>query len=263
MNPDAMAIARKSDLDRSAGLVRGLLHGIPFILKDKIASEDQLATTAGSLALQGSVVSGDAFVVAQLRKAGAVLMGRITLSELADARRQARSSYNLTVNPGGSSSGSAIAVANNLVPSALGTETDESVINPAERNTIVGIIPTMVLVSRGGVIPESIHQDTVGTFGRSVQDAVYALDAIYAVGKDAGAIIINGTEMPSYQDIVSPSGWNWHYSTGRGYPNESEYTYIKVDFYNNFKSYMSGLSNTTIKSLADIVHFNNEHALAE
>ncbi|KAL8709204.1 MAG: hypothetical protein Q9225_007489 [Loekoesia sp. 1 TL-2023] len=334
LNPDALKIAKEADSERAAVLVRGPLHGIPFLVKDNIASKDRLETTAGSLALQGSVVPRDAFVVAQLRKAGAVLLGKATLSEWADARSsnysegysaaggQARSSYNLTVNPGGSSSGSAIAVANNIVPFALGTETDGSVINPAERNAIVGIKPTVGLVSRAGVVPESIHQDTVGTFGRTVRDAVYALDAIYGfdpldnytssqLGKtpdrgyaaslsnrfalkgakfglpwesfwtladaeqqsilldlinmirNAGATTVNGTEIPNYRTIVSPSGWNWDYGSTRGYPNESEYTYIKVDFYNNLQTYLSELSNTTIRSLADVVRFNNDHAITE
>lgn len=334
VNPDALRIARKTDAERAAGLIRGPLHGIPFVVKDNIASKDRLETAAGSLALVGSIVPRDSFVVAQLRKAGAVLLGKSTLSEWADARSsnysegysatggQARSSYNLTVNPGGSSSGSAIAVANNVVAFALGTETDGSVINPAERNAIVGIKPTVGLVSRAGVVPGSLHQDTVGTFGRTVRDAVYALDAIYGVDpldnytsaqagktpegcygdslsnrlalrgskfglpwlsfwafadeeqqsillelidliKGAGATIINGTEIPNYQSIVSPSGWNWDYGTTRGRPNESEYTYIKVDFYNNLRTYLSELRNTTIRSVEDVVRFNNDHAYVE
>lgn len=334
LNPDALKIASHADSERVTGHVRGPLHGIPFMVKDNIASKDRLETNAGSLALRGSVVPRDAFVVARLREAGAVLLGKTTLSEWADARSsnysegysatggQARSSYNLTVNPGGSSSGSAVAVANNLVAFALGTETDGSVINPAERNAVVGIKPTVGLTSRAGVVPESIHQDTVGTFARTVRDAVYALDAIYGVDtldnytsaqrgktpkdcyeksisdrsalggakfgipwlsfwaladpeqqtillelidliKDAGASIINGTEIPNYQTIVSPAGWNWDYGTTRGYSNESELTYIKVDFYNNLRTYLSGLGNTTIRSLEDVVRFNNEHAAAE
>lgn len=280
MNPDALDIAAARDAERKSGYVRSPLHGIPFLVKDNIASKDKMQTTSGSWALQGSIVPRDAFVVNQLREAGAVLMGKATLSEWADMRSnnysegysgrggQARSSYNFTVNPGGSSSGSAIAVANNVVPFALGTETDGSVINPAERNAIVGIKPTVGLTSRAGVIPESIHQDTVGAFGKTVRDAVYALDAIYGVdprdnytsaqvGKTpkggyaqflsmasalkgvkfgipwesfwvladqeqldvlldmvsliqaAGATIVNGTELPYYQTIVSPDGWNW------------------------------------------------------
>ncbi|OCK99635.1 glutamyl-tRNA amidotransferase subunit A [Cenococcum geophilum 1.58] len=327
LNPDVMDIAACLDAEREAGKVRGPLHGIPFIVKDNIASKDNMETTAGSWALLGSIVPRDAHVVAQLRQAGAVLFGKATLSEWADMRSnnysegysgrggQCRSAYNLTVNPGGSSSGSGVAVGSNAMAFALGTETDGSVINPAERNAIVGIKPTVGLTSRAGVIPESTHQDTVGAFARTVRDATYVLDAIYGVdqrdnytsaqegktpkggyaqflaNKDAlkgatfglpwqsfwvladdeqqqlllellelielaGATIINGTELPNYQTIVSPNGWNWDYGTTRGFPNESEYTYVKVDFYNNIKTYLSELNNTSIRSLEDIVQYN-------
>lgn len=193
LNPDVLAIASALDAERAGGIVRGPLHGIPFLVKDNIASKDKMETTAGSWALLGSVVPRDAYVISRLRDAGAILMGKATLSEWADMRSnnysegysgrggQARSPYNLTLNPGGSSSGSAIAVAANTIMFALGTETDGSVINPAERNAIVGIKPTVGLTSRAGVIPESEHQDTVGTFARTVRDATYALDAIYGV----------------------------------------------------------------------------------
>jgi amidase len=176
-----MTIAAARDKERKQGKVRGPLHGIPFIVKDNIASKDKMETTAGSWALVGSIVPRDAHVVARLRDAGAVLFGKATLSEWADMRSnnysegysgrggQCRSAYNLTTNPGGSSSGSAVAVAANVVAFALGTETDGSVINPAERNAIVGIKPTVGLTSRAGVIPESEHQDTVGAFGRTVR----------------------------------------------------------------------------------------------
>lgn len=193
LNPDVLNIASTLDSERTHGQIRSPLHGIPFLIKDNIASKDKLETTAGSFALLGSIVPRDAFVVSKLRQAGVILLGKATLSEWADMRSnnysegysarggQARSSYNFTVNPGGSSTGSAIAVANNVVTFALGSETDGSVINPAERNAIVGIKPTVGLTSRAGVVPERIHQDTVGCFGRTVQDAVYALDAIYGV----------------------------------------------------------------------------------
>lgn len=162
INPDFLDIAAALDAERSSGKLRGPLHGIPFLVKDNIASKDKMETTAGSWALLGSVVPRDAFVVARLREAGAVLFGKATLSEWADMRSnnysegfsprgdQARSPYNLTVNPGGSSSGSAAAVAANVVPFSLGTETDGSVINPAERNAIVGFKPTVGLTSRAG-----------------------------------------------------------------------------------------------------------------
>lgn len=191
LNPDVLEIATHLDAERRTGRVRGPLHGIPFTVKDNIASKDRMQTAADSWALQGSIVPRDAQVVAKLREAGALLFGKATLSEWADMRSnnysegysarggQCRSSYNLTVNPGGSSSGSAVGVAANVFTFALGTETDGSVINPAERNAVVGIKPTVGLTSRAGVIPESTHQDTVGTFARTVRDATYVLDAIH------------------------------------------------------------------------------------
>lgn len=330
LNPDAFAIAAQMDSERAAGRVRGPLHGIPFTVKDNIATRDNLETTAGSWALLGSIVPRDAFVVKQLRDAGAVLFGKATLSEWADMRSnsysegysarggQARSSYNLTLNPGGSSSGSAAGVAANAIAFSLGTETDGSVINPAERNAIVGIKPTVGLTSRSGVVPECEHQDTVGTFGRTVRDATYALDAIYGTDsrdnytldqegntprggyaqfvvdrnslkgavfglpwksfwvyadaeqqeilvslleliESAGATIVNETEILDYGTLVSTDGWDWDWGTTRGRPNESEYTVVAVDFYNNIKSYLSELDNTNIKTLEDIVDFNYEN----
>ncbi|KAH0601908.1 hypothetical protein MHUMG1_00787 [Metarhizium humberi] len=329
INPDALAIAAQLDDERRQGKVRGPLHGIPFTVKDNIGTKDNLETTAGSWALLGSRVPRDAYVVAKLRKAGAVLFGKATLSEWADMRSnnysegysgrggQCRSAYNFTVNPGGSSSGSGVGVAANCIAFSLGTETDgsDAVINPAMRNSIVGFKPTVGLTSRGGVIPETEHQDSVGTFGRTVRDAVYALDAIYGVdchdnytiaqrGKtpkqgyaqflttketlknatfgipwnsfwvhasaehqrtlvslvklieDAGATIVNNTEITNYETIVSPDGWNWDYGTTRGFPNESEYTYVKVDFYNNINKYLAKLSNTNIRTIDDIVKYN-------
>lgn len=193
LNPDFLAIAAALDAERAAGKVRGKLHGIPFLVKDNIASKDRMETTAGSWALLGSVVPRDAHVVKRLRKEGALLLGKATLSEWADMRSnvysegysarggQARSPYNLTLNGGGSSTGSAAAVAANLCMFALGTETDGSIISPSERNALVGIKPTVGLTSRAGVIPESSHQDTVGPLARTVRDAVYALDGIYGI----------------------------------------------------------------------------------
>ena len=151
LNPDFVIIATSLDAERKAGKVHGLLHGIPFLIKDNIASKDKMETTAGSWMLLGSVVPRDAHVVKRLRESGAALFGKATLSEWADMRSnyysegysarggQARSPYNLTLNPGGRSSGSGAAVAANVVMFALGTETDGSVITPAERNATVGI----------------------------------------------------------------------------------------------------------------------------
>lgn len=162
VNPDFLEIAASLDAERAADKVRGPLHGIPFMVKDNIVTKDKMQTTAGSWALQGSVVPRDAHVVAKLREAGALLFGKATLSEWADMRSnnysegysgrggQARSAYNLTLTPGGSSSGSAAGVGANVFTFALGTETDGSVINPAERNAVVGIKPTVGLTSRAG-----------------------------------------------------------------------------------------------------------------
>ena len=162
-------------------------------LKDNIASKDKMETTAGSYALLGSIVPRDAHVVKLLREKGAVLLGKSTLDEWASMRSnskssgysarggQARNAYNLSMAPGGSSSGSAQAVAANMIPIAFGTETDGSVIGPARRASIIGFKPTVGLTSRAGVVPESIHQDTVGSFGRTFKDAIYALEAIAGV----------------------------------------------------------------------------------
>lgn len=164
INPDFLEIATTLDEERSQGHVRGPLHGIPFLVKDNIATKDKMETTAGSWMLLGSVVPRDSHVVERLREAGALLLGHATLSEWADMRTniysegysprgdQCRSPYNLTTTPGGSSSGSAAAVAANQVMFALGTETDGSVINPAERNGVVGIKPTVGLTSRAGFV---------------------------------------------------------------------------------------------------------------
>ncbi|KAH6649057.1 amidase signature domain-containing protein [Truncatella angustata] len=328
INPDALATAAQMDAERAAGKVRGPLHGIPFTVKDNIATKDNMETTAGSWALLGSIVPRDAFVVKRLREAGAILFGKSALSEWADMRSnhysegysarggQCRSAYNLTRNPGGSSSGSAVGVSINAIAFSLGTETDGSVISPAERAGIVGFKPTVGLTSRNGVVPESEHQDTVGTFARTVRDAVYALDGIYGIdsrdnytsaqqGKTpnggyaqylttncenlkgaafglpwksfwvyatieeqtqllevvsmiqaAGATIINNTEILDNENIISNTTWNWDWGTTRGYPNESEYTVIKVDFYNNIKTYLSELENTDMRSLEDIIAYN-------
>ncbi|TVY88851.1 putative amidase, partial [Lachnellula willkommii] len=332
INPDMLEIAEALDIERAQGNVRGPLHGIPFLVKDNIGTKDKMETTAGSWVLLGSVIPRDAHVVHLLRESGAVLMGHATLSEWADMRSntysegysargdQARSPYNLTTTPGGSSSGSAAAVAANIITFALGTETDGSIINPAERNSLVGIKPTVGLTSRAGVIPESHNQDTVGCLAKTVRDATYCLDAIYgpdlrdnytlvqqapeggfsqflsskgalngakfglpwlsfwqwasedqqqqlleliSLIESAGATIINGTELPYWQTIVSPDGWNWDYGTTRGFPNESEYTYVKVDFYNDIANYLAELNNTSIRSLEDIVQYNLDNVGSE
>ncbi|HYS16231.1 MAG TPA: amidase [Candidatus Binatia bacterium] len=193
VNPDAAAIARGLDEERRAGRVRGPLHGIPILLKDNIATADQMETTAGALALVGARPREDSTIAQRLRQAGAVILGKASMSEWAyfkstpgssgwSARSgQARNPYVLNRTPCGSSSGSAIAVAANLVTVSLGTETDGSIICPAGINGVVGIKPTVGLTSRAGVIPISVTQDTVGPFGRTVADAAVVLGALVGV----------------------------------------------------------------------------------
>ena len=197
-NPDAPAIAAQLDRERAAGHVRGPLHGIPILLKDNIDTADRMQTTAGSLALLGSRPACEATVAAALREAGAVILGKANLSEWANFRStgstsgwsarggQCRNPYDLSRNPGGSSSGSGAAVSANLAAAALGTETDGSIVNPAGACGIVGIKPTVGLSSRAGVIPISHTQDTVGPMARTVADAAAVLGALTgADGRDA------------------------------------------------------------------------------
>ncbi|XP_062087451.1 probable amidase At4g34880 [Humulus lupulus] len=192
INPDALYQADKADYERknhAYGSFSGI-HGIPVLLKDNIGTKDYLNTTAGSFALLGSVVPRDAGVVTKLRKAGAIILGKASLSEWAGFRStiapngwsarggQGKNPYVLSADPCGSSSGSAISVAANLVAVSLGTETDGSILCPASFNSVVGIKPTPALTSRAGIIPVTPRQDTVGVLGRSVADAVYVLDTI-------------------------------------------------------------------------------------
>jgi amidase len=192
-NPDALAIAEALDAERRAKGARGPLHGIPILLKDNVDTADKTTTTAGSLALAGSIPPRDATVARKLREAGAVLLGKTNLSEWANIRSnrsssgwsarggQAKNPYVLDRNPCGSSSGSAAAVAANLCALAIGTETDGSIVCPSSANGIVGIKPTLGLVSRAGIIPIAHSQDTAGPMARTVRDAAVLLGALVGV----------------------------------------------------------------------------------
>jgi amidase len=190
LNPDALQIAEKMDLERKAGKVRGMLHGIPILIKDNIDTSDKMMTTAGSLALEGNRASEDAFIVKKLREAGAVLLGKANLSEFANFRStqstsgwssrggQTKCPYVLHRNPSGSSAGSAAAVAAALCTIAIGTETNGSIVSPSSVNGLVGIKPTVGLWSRSGIIPISATQDTAGPMSRTVIDAAILLSAL-------------------------------------------------------------------------------------
>jgi amidase len=193
LNPDALAIARSLDRDRQNQRTRGLLHGIPILIKDNIDTHDRLTTTAGSMALAGSIAPRDAFLVERLRAAGAVLLGKTNLSEWANFRGspsisgwsgrggQTRNPYVLDRSPSGSSSGSASAVSASLCAVSVGTETDGSIVSPASYCGVVGLKPTVGLVSRSGIIPISASQDTAGPMARTVADAAVLLGAMTGV----------------------------------------------------------------------------------
>lgn len=193
INPDALSIAADMDKERKAGKVRGPLHGIPVLIKDNIDTADKMMTTAGSLALIGNKAAKDAFIIQQLRSAGAVVLGKTNLSEWANFRSsrstsgwssrglQTKNPCVLTRNPCGSSSGSGAAVAANLCTVAIGTETDGSVIAPSSFCGIVGIKPTVGLLSRSGIIPISKTQDTAGPMARTVRDAAILLSILTSI----------------------------------------------------------------------------------
>jgi amidase len=190
INPDARAIADALDVERRTKGPRGPLHGIPILIKDNIATADHMSTTAGSLALEGTTPPADAFVVQQLRAAGVVILGKTNLSEWANFRSthsisgwsgrggQTKDPYALDRSPSGSSSGSGAAAAANLCALAVGTETDGSITSPAANNMLVGIKPTLGLVSRFGIVPIAHSQDTAGPMARTVTDAAILLGAL-------------------------------------------------------------------------------------
>jgi len=195
VNPDAMSIARALDAELKAGNTRGPLHGIPVLLKDNIDTKDKMPTTTGSRALANSFPLQDSQVAKKLRDAGAVILGKANLSEWANFRGsksssgwsgvggQTKNPYMLDHNPCGSSSGSAAAVAADLTVLAIGTETNGSIVCPSHANGVVGVKPTVGLVSRAGIIPISWTQDTAGPIARSVKDAAICLGVL--AGPDA------------------------------------------------------------------------------
>ncbi len=212
LNPEALVIAENLDAERNAGKVRGPLHGIPVLIKDNIDTFDRMTTTAGSLALEGSVALQDAFLVERLREAGALILGKTNLSEWANFRGKrstsgwssrgglTRNPYALDRTACGSSSGSAAAVAANLCAAAVGTETDGSIICPAQTTGIVGLKPTVGLVSRTGVIPIAHSQDTAGPMARTVADAAILLGALAGVDETDAATLAEGRS--AYEDYT-------------------------------------------------------------
>jgi amidase len=217
VNPEALDTANALDARREAQGSLGPLHGIPILVKDNLDTADRLTTTAGSLALEGSIPPRDSHVVERLRKAGAVILGKANLSEWANFRSthsvsgwsgrggQCRNPYALDRNPCGSSSGSAVAVSANLCALAVGTETDGSVVCPSNANGIVGIKPTVGLVSRAGIIPISHTQDTAGPMARTVADAAALLNAMAGVDPRDDATAAAKEHLADYVAALDPA----------------------------------------------------------
>jgi amidase len=219
INPDALSIADTLDRERKAGKVRGPLHGIPILIKDNIDTADRMTTTAGSFALAGSIALQDATIAAKLRAAGAILLGKTNLSEWANFRSthsssgwsgrggQAKNPYVLDRNPCGSSSGTGSAVSANMVAIGIGTETDGSIVCPSSVNGIVGIKPTLGLVSRAGIIPIAHSQDTAGPMARTVRDAAILLGVLAGVDRRDPATSSIGTRgQTDYTKFLDPNG---------------------------------------------------------
>ena len=310
-NPDAIAIATALDAERKAKGPRGPLHGIPVLLKDNIDTHDRMTTTAGSYALEGSIPLQDSFIAAKLRAAGAVLLGKANLSEWANFRSshassgwtgrggQTKNPYVLDRNPSGSSSGSAVAVAANMCAVAVGTETDGSIVSPSSTCGIVGIKPTLGLLSRSGIIPIAHSQDTAGPMTRTVRDAAILLGVM--AGEDARDPATAGSSAhaaPDYTRFLDPNGLKGarigvvrgHYMgfndavdklvgdaieamkrggavivdpsdiPTAGKFDDSEFDVLLYEFKADLNKYLASLGpNAPVKSLADIIAFNEQH----
>jgi len=219
INPDAIKIAEELDREMSSGRSRGPLHGVPVILKDNIDTHDRMPTTAGATALRNSFPDSDSFLAKKLREAGAVILGKANLSEWANFRAEVSSSgwsgvggqtknpYVLDRNPCGSSSGSGVAVSANLCMMAIGTETNGSIVCPSNNNGIVGLKPTVGLISRSGIIPISFTQDTPGPMGRDVEDVAITLGALVGIDStDSKTLASDGYYKTDYTKYLRKDG---------------------------------------------------------
>jgi len=219
INPDALDIAKEMDRELAAGKIRGPLYGVPIVLKDNIDTHDRMATTAGATALRNSFPKTDSYVAKKLREAGAIIIAKSNLSEWANFRAtmsssgwsgvggQTRNPYVLNRNPCGSSSGSGVAVSANLCMVAIGTETNGSIVCPSNNNGIVGIKPTVGLISRSGIIPISFTQDTPGPMGRTVEEAAITLGALTGIdSSDTKTFASKGKYQTDYTKFLKKDG---------------------------------------------------------
>ena len=311
MNPDAERIAADLDRERKEKGPRGPLHGIPVLIKDNIDTHDRMLTTAGSLALVGGAKpSQDAFVAKKLRDAGAVILGKTNLSEWANFRSaksssgwsgrggQTRNPYALERNPCGSSSGSGAAIAANLAAGAIGTETDGSIVCPSSANSLVGIKPTVGLVSRAGIIPIAHSQDTAGPMARTVSDAAIILSALTGIDpRDEATNDSRGKSVADYTQFLNRDGMRGvrlgvarkHFGFNdrvdklmsdllaemkrlgavlvdpaniptSGKFDDSEFEVLLYEFKADLNAYLAGLGpQAQVRSLKDVIEFNEKH----
>ncbi len=310
VNPEAAEIAADLDAERRCSGPRGPLHGVPVLLKDNIDTGDALTTTAGSLALEGHRAPEDAFLVACLRAAGAVILGKANLSEWANVRStrsisgwssrggQTRNPYALDRGPCGSSSGSAVAVAADLVVAAVGTETDGSIVCPASVNGVVGVKPTLGLVSRSGIIPVADSLDTAGPITRTVADAAVMLSVMASAdardpgtreaashaapdyrthldgpgvrgarlgivrsccGKDEGTDAVFESAIETLRDMGAEIVDGVDLS-GVAEVREQEMRVMRVELKHGIDAYLRERPEAPVRSLADVIAFNERHA---
>ncbi|QJD94641.1 amidase [Mucilaginibacter robiniae] len=308
INKDALTMADVADKERANGKVRGPLHGIPVLIKDNIDTGDNMHTTAGSLALADNFAKQDAFIIHQLRSAGAVILGKTNLSEWANFRSthstsawssrggQTKMPYILDRNPSGSSAGSGAAVAANLCAVAIGTETDGSVVSPSSVNGLVGIKPTVGLLSRSGIIPISKTQDTAGPMARTVKDAAILLSALTGVdSKDSYTLASKGKLEKDYTRFLDKNGLKGKrlgieksaltgnvamvtlLKTAMDILRKQGATIIEIELYKQLKEignaeftvllyeFKDGLNqylkqaNSQVKTLADVIAFNKNN----
>jgi len=306
LNPDALAIAEALDKERKNNAVRGPLHGIPVLIKDNIDTADKMQTTAGSLALVGPHAPRDSHVAKKLRQAGAVIVGKTNLSEWANIRSNhsvsgwsgrgglTRNPYALDRNPCGSSSGSGAAVASNFCALAVGTETDGSVVCPSSANGIVGIKPTLGMISRAGIIPIAHSQDTAGPMARTVRDAAILLNALAGADpRDSATAASAGKIAADYTRFLDPNGLRgarigvarkyFGFSDAvdhlmnnlleemkrqgavlvdpadlesHGKFDDSEFTVLLYELKADLNAYLAGRPDAPVHSLKDIIEFN-------
>ncbi|MBT2679792.1 amidase [Bacillus sp. ISL-35] len=308
LNPDALHIAAAMDLERKQKGPRSPLHGIPVLVKDNIDTGDKMHTSAGSLALKDSIATKDSFVASKLREAGAVILGKTNMTEWANFMANGmKSGYSSrggqVLNPygpgkfevGGSSAGSGASIAANLAAAAIGTETDGSILNPSSQNSLVGIKPTVGLVSRSGIIPIAHTQDTAGPMARTVKDAVYLLEAIAGLDSQDPATMVSLPEFnhDSLFDKKALKGTKiavvreeyigqWTEEQEQIFQKAVEkleelgaevieaaipaakakwgYNVLSYEFKADLNAYLNGLApNVPVRTLADVIAFNYEH----